>query len=689
MRWEVMTYLLLLLLLLFLLPSCYSLPLCTDSRLPVVPKAPLTFCAYNGSCCCNATDDAAIEKQFKSMNISNSSCGSVVKSVLCAKCNPFSADLFNTEPKLRTVPILCNTTLSASSSTKDSTKSFCTEVWDTCKNITIANSPFESPLQGSAGLPTSSSKLTDIWQSENDFCAAFGGSSSDKSVCFNGNSVSFNTTETSPAPKGMCLERIGNGSYINMAPHPDGSNRIFLSNQAGKIWLATVPEQGSGGVLELDEANPFLDLTDVVHFDNEFGLLGIAFHPNYTTNGRFFVSYSCDKVQSTSCSGRCSCNSEMGCDPSKLGLDNGAQPCQYHSVIAEYTAYSSSSMPSKAETANPSEVRRIFTMGLPYTTHHAGQILFGPADGYLYFMMGDGGNKGDPFNFAQNKKSLLGKIMRLNIDDIPSQTEISKLGLWGNYSVPKDNPSADDSEFQPEIWALGLRNPWRCSFDSEKPSYFFCGDVGQEAYEEVDLISKAGNYGWRVYEGNNLYNSSWTPGGNTSLRSIDPIFPVMGYSHSDVNTNVGSASITAGYVYRSSTDPCMFGRYIYADLYATAIWVGTETPESSGNYTSTLIPFSCSKNSPIACDSVAGSSFPSLGYIFSFGEDNNKDVFFLTSKGVYRVVRPSLCNYTCAKENSTTTAPPPAGSSSSAPKLDNLPEKLAIFLLTCFLLLLG
>lgn len=274
------------------------------------------------------------------MHLKHVASHAVMLPLILQKCDPFSADLFNTEPTLRTVPYLCNSTSSASSTpSKDSTKDFCKEVWDACKDISIKNSPF-------AGLPVSSSKLTDIWQSETDFCRAFGGSSSDNTLCFNGNSASFNESIDSTTPKGLCLERIGNGSYLNMAAHPDGSNRVFLSNQAGKIWLATVPEHGSGGTLELDESNPFLDLTDEVHYDTEFGLMGLAFHPNFATNGRFFVSYNCDKTESASCSGRCSCNSDVGCDPSKLGNDNGAQPCQYQTVVAEFTANGSSSTPS-------------------------------------------------------------------------------------------------------------------------------------------------------------------------------------------------------------------------------------------------------------------------------------------------------------------------------------------------------
>ncbi|KAK3149681.1 hypothetical protein QOZ80_3AG0220850 [Eleusine coracana subsp. coracana] len=502
-----------------LVPAARALQLCTDGRAPVPLNRTLGFCSsYGGgsSSCCDDASDAALRRQFEAMKVADAACAAAVKSVLCAKCSPFSAELFNSSSELRMVPLLCNSTSSASSvQSKDSTQDYCKLVWESCKSVSIINSPFQPPLQGKARLPSSSSsKLTDVWQSEEDFCTTFGGSSDKHSLCFIGNTVSFNAEEPSPTPKGICLEKIGNGSYLNLAPHPDGSNRAFVSSQAGKIWLATIPEQGSGGTLQIDEANPFLDLTDEVHFDSEFGLMGLAFHPKFATNGRFFVSYNCDRTQSPSCAGRCSCNSDADCDPSKLGTDNGAQPCKYQVVVSEYSAKVSSNI-SAATSANPSEVRRIFTMGLPFTAHHGGQILFGPTDGCLYLMMGDGGNKGDPFNFSQNKKSLLGKIMRLDIDRTQSHSQIGNQSLWGNYSIPKDNPFADDSDLQPEIWAMGFSNPWRCSFDSERPSYFYCGDVGQDAYEEVDLITKGGNYGWRVYEGPYIFHPQQSPGGNT------------------------------------------------------------------------------------------------------------------------------------------------------------------------------
>ncbi|TVU45611.1 hypothetical protein EJB05_05102, partial [Eragrostis curvula] len=671
-----------------------ALPLCTDGRAPVALNGTLGFCSgysRGSSSCCDAVADAALRKQFEAMEVKDAACAAVVKSVLCAKCNPFSAELFNTSSKIRMVPLLCNNTSSASSAqSKDSTLNYCKQVWETCKNVPVVNSPFQPHLQGKARIPSSSSKLTDIWRTEKDFCTSFGGSSDDQSQCFSGNAISFNAREPSPSPRGVCLERISNGSYLNIAPHPDGSNRVFLSSQAGKIWLATVPEQGSGGTLEFDEANPFLDLTDEVHYDSVFGLMGIAFHPKFSTNGRFFVSYDCDRTQSPNCAGRCSCNSDAGCDPSKLGTGD-AQPCQYQVVVSEYSAKFPSSNISMATPADPSEVRRIFTMGMPYTTHYGGQILFGPTDGYLYLVIGDGGNKGDPNHFSQNKKSLLGKVLRLDIDGTKSQRRISS---WGNYSIPMDNPFVDDSDLQPEIWAIGLGNSWRCSFDSERPSYFYCGDCGQDMYKEVNLITKGENYGWPIYEGPYIYHPQRSLGGNT-LEGIHQSTPKVSSSQSWVTIILLSTRIVG--LHQSQVDMFIEGllilaymeeptepydastgcltnlgtcsnKYLYTDLYSSSMWTGTETPEGSGNYTTSMIPMSCSKISPIACESTVGSPDPLLGYIFTFGEDNNKDIFLVASKGIYRVVRPSLCGFTCPAEkpaaNNETTPP---GPSSSAP----------------------
>ncbi|XP_043718665.1 HIPL1 protein-like [Telopea speciosissima] len=654
--------------LLLLLPGFSSShPLCTDSTAPSTPKTPLTFCPYKGNVCCNSTQDLQLQTRYQSMNISNPTCASLMKAILCATCDQFSAELFTIDSRLRSVPVLCNSTVSVGSSQSNgAANDFCGIVWDTCYNVSMLNSPF-APLQGSQNVDSTSSKLADLWQSKTEFCKTFGGASGKDSVCFDGQPVSLNNAETLPPTSGLCLEKVGNGTYIDMIGHPDGSNRVFLSDQQGRIWLATVPDVESGGTLEPSELSPFLDISDKVSFFNDLGLMGIAFHPNFMKNGRFFVSFNCQKSIWDGCSGRCSCDSDVNCNPSNIPSSNMGSPCQYYSVISEFSANGTTSQVSLATNGNQVEVRRIFTMGLPYTSHHGGQILFGP-DGYLYFMMGDGGSVGDPYNFSQNKKSLLGKIMRFDVDNFPSATQITALGLWGNYSIPKDNPVSQDNELRPEIFALGLRNPWRCAFDPERPSYFLCADVGEDLYEEVDLITKGGNYGWRVFEGPYVYNPQQSPGGNTSANSINPIFPVMGYDHSAINKNLqtGGAAIIGGYFYRSMSDPCTYGSYIYADFYAEAIWAGFENPENSGHFTSNQVPFTCANDSPIQCKFTEGNSLPALGYFSSFGQDNKMDVYFFTTSGTYRIVRPSRCNYMCSKENVTSIASPSPSHSPSS-----------------------
>ncbi|KAM3381026.1 HIPL2 protein-like [Capsicum galapagoense] len=493
---------------------------------------------------------------------------------------------------------------------------------------------------------------------------------------------SFGIHETHQAPNGVCLEKIGNGSYIGMAPHPDGSNRVFLWNQQGKVWLTTVPEDGSNEVLELDESKPFLDITNQVLFSLQFGVMGMEFHPDFVSNGRFFVSYHCDKLRHSGCLGRCSCNSEIDCDPATLPIDGGIEPCQYQIVVAEFTANGTATTPSVAESANPLEVRRIFTMGLPDRGVYGGQILFGPADGFLYFMTGIGTHRGDPYNFAQNKKSLLGKILRIDVDQ---RNQVRDRGLWGNYSIPRDNPYNNDKQLVSEIWALGLRNPWRCSFDSERPSYFLCGDSGQDFYEEIDMITKGGNYGWPIYEGPYPYKPANAPERSTSSSSKSLIFPVMGYNHSEAYKTIGSASIIGGYFYRSQTDPCLYGRYLYIDLYPNGIWSGTENPENSRNFTSSKIPYRCAHDSPIHCESIANGVIPGIGYVSSLGEDNRKDIHILTTIGVYRVARPSRCNYYCPKER--TSKPPPHVSLSR--KLWERTKHYALLISSMMLLLLN
>ncbi|CAF2064852.1 unnamed protein product [Brassica napus] len=272
------------LVLFFLFISCLTLsslalPLCSDSRAPLEGNSTLSFCPYKGKTCCDTKEDSNLNKQFQYMNISDMGCASVVKSILCSR--PFRS-------------AIC------------STKDFCSETWETCQNISITSSLFAPSLQGQAGAPmnTNASKLSDLWQSKTDFCSAF--ASSNETICFSGEPVTLNDTTPEKPPPGLCLQKIGNGSYLNMVPHPDGSTRAFFSTQPGVVFLAGLPDHDSGGVLDVDPSSPFVNLTDEVHFDISFGVMGMAFHPKFAQNGRFFASFNCDKSKWPGCTGRCS-----------------------------------------------------------------------------------------------------------------------------------------------------------------------------------------------------------------------------------------------------------------------------------------------------------------------------------------------------------------------------------------------
>lgn len=278
------------------------------------------------------------------------------------KCDQSSGQLFGGDDN-SPIPILCNST----------SQDFCSKLWDSCQNISIVSSPFSPTLLGGATSPSTSSnssKLTDLWKSQTEFCTAFGGPSQTKNnitKCFNGEPVNKDTSDDDvKLPKGICLEKIGTGSYLNMVAHPDGSNRVFFSNQPGKIWLGTIPDQDSGKPMEIDESTPFVDITDQVSFDTQFGMMGMAFHPKFAENGRFFASFNCDKVKSPGCSGRCACNSDVNCDPSKLPKDDGSQPCRFQTVVSEYTANGTSSSPSTVSSKPKKDSRFYFNQSMSF-----------------------------------------------------------------------------------------------------------------------------------------------------------------------------------------------------------------------------------------------------------------------------------------------------------------------------------
>ncbi len=282
----------------------------------------------------------------------------------------------------------------------------------------------------------------------------------------------------------------------------DGSNRLFVIEQSGRVRIVK-----NGTLLP----TPFLDIegkTDKLNsIYSEKGLLGLVFHPQYKTNGKFYIYYSAP--------------------PTLKGMDNT-------SVIAEYTVSSNPDM------ANTTE-KIIMKIDEPESNHNGGQMAFGK-DGYLYIGVGDGGGAGDKHGTTgngQNINTLLGKILRINVD------------VTVAYTSPADNPFVN-KDGRDEIYCTGMRNPWRFSFD-RKTGELFCADVGQNEYEEIDIVEKGKNYGWRTMEGRHCYS----PSENCSMTGLT--MPIDEYDHS-----IGKCVI-GGYVYRGTKYPDMQGKYIFGD----------------------------------------------------------------------------------------------------------------------------
>ncbi len=283
----------------------------------------------------------------------------------------------------------------------------------------------------------------------------------------------------------------------------DGSGRLFTVEQEGRIRIV------EDGILQ---PAPFLDITDRVSCCSERGLLSVAFPPAYAVRGYFYVNYT-DTAGNT--------------------------------VVARY------GLTADPDRADPASEEIILTVVQPYANHNGGQIAFDPGDGYLYIGMGDGGSSGDPENRAQNPGELLGKLLRIDVESAVKP-----------YSIPPTNPFTQTLGYRPEIWALGLRNPWRFAFDRQTGDLYI-GDVGQNQHEEVDYQPAAGrggeNYGWRIMEGFHCYSpADCAPSGLT--------LPIAEYDHS-----LGCA-VTGGSVYRGSSSGRMQGIYFYGDYCSGRIW---------------------------------------------------------------------------------------------------------------------
>jgi len=374
----------------------------------------------------------------------------------------------------------------------------------------------------------------------------------------------------------------GTGKLI---PYASGLNSVVCIVNAGDSRLFVIDQHGFINIVNQNgtiSSPSFLDIHSRVVYGGERGLLGIAFHPQYKINGFFYINY--------------------------IGIGDTTHISRF-SVRAD-----------NPDLADPESELKLLTIYQPYPNHNGGDLNFGP-EGYLYIGLGDGGSEGDPDNRSQDPKQFLGKMLRIDIDhDNP-------------YSVPTTNPFYNSSTTLSEIWALGLRNPWRFSFD-RLVGDLWIGDVGQDAIEEIDFQAAGDpggeNYGWRCFEGNQVYNFS------VCNPNALYTFPVYTYPHGP------ECSVTGGYVYRGSPSSPYYGYYFFADYCSDRIWTlhkasGTWVKEDFGQF--------------------PGNSFS------TFGEDASGQLYVggLGSGSVFRIDDLATENIVVAKSNDLNITQLPPG----------------------------
>jgi glucose/arabinose dehydrogenase len=325
--------------------------------------------------------------------------------------------------------------------------------------------------------------------------------------------------------------------------------RLFAMDQRGLIfWF--------DNRRDVETSKRFLDVQDKVNAwntpsSNEQGLLGLTFHPNFKSNGQFFICYT---------------KNEDG-----------------HTIVSRYRV-----MKDNTDVADADSEEVVMDIAQPFPNHNGGCIAFGK-DGYLYIALGDGGARNDPKGAGQDRSQLLGSILRIDID---------KKGAGMPYSIPSDNPFVGQEGIRPEIYAHGLRNPWRIAFDA-KSDRLWCADVGQDLWEEVNVIVKGGNYGWSNYEGSHAFGNRPKVAGVSN--AIDPVWE---YDHS-----VGK-SITGGRVYNASRMPQLVGKYLYADYVSGSVWA-LKYDEKSGKAT---------RNEQLIEKGIP---------VLAFGEDADGEVYYM------------------------------------------------------------
>ena len=352
-----------------------------------------------------------------------------------------------------------------------------------------------------------------------------------------------------PTLVSLTLQEVASGLNGPVyATSPPGDARLFIVEQPGRIRIV------QGGSLL---ATPFLDITSRVGTGGERGMLSVAFHPQYAANGFFYVYFT--------------------------GTD-GAIRVERFTVSAN------------ANVANAASAKVILTVPHPRSNHNGGLAMFGP-DGMLYLGLGDGGGGGDPDLNGQNVNSLLGKLLRIDVNS------------GDPYGIPSGNPFATRTDARREIWAYGLRNPWRFAFDRSAGN-LYVADVGQNALEEVNVVpsTRAGvNYGWNITEGSSCYNAASCNRNGLEL-------PVLEYGHGN-----NQCSVTGGFVYRGTAIPQLAGTYFYADYCAG--WVKSFTYNG-------------------AAADQRDWNFGSIGNVTSFGEDSSGEIYITSSNGrVYKIVR--------------------------------------------------
>ena len=345
--------------------------------------------------------------------------------------------------------------------------------------------------------------------------------------CSNGGSTT-QPPPPPPPPAAFELLQVANGfnAPLDIQQPNDATNRLFVVEQDGHIQI--IQSNGTRA------ATPFLDVTGRAGFTSggETGLLGLAFHPNYKNNRRFFVNYTRNNAT------------------------------QLQSIIAEFTA--SSANPNFAD---PTTENILFTVDQPFSNHNGGGLAFGK-DGFLYIGLGDGGSGGDPLGNGQNTNTLLGKMLRIDVDSAHSP------GL--NYAIPPGNPFAT-SGGRAEIWLFGLRNPFRFAFDSVTGDLWI-GDVGQDSFEEIDRITSAqggANLGWNIMEGTHCFSPP------TGCPMVGLTLPIFDYDHSQ-----GDETVIGGHVYHGTKAPALAGLYVFGDFISGRMWTLTQ---NGATYTRTSL----------------------------------------------------------------------------------------------------